>query len=73
VQLGQHKVGRRIVVVRDDRDRACVSGFPWSVSFPVSESVLPCPCPSGDVPVDGLVPLLVPCPGDATGAPDMVK
>ncbi|MFB7161168.1 hypothetical protein [Streptomyces sp. NPDC056242] len=57
VQLGNHEIGGRIVIVRDDRDRASIVCH-WSVSFPVSVS--PPPWPSGDVPVDGLVPLLVP-------------
>lgn len=60
VQLGNHEVGGRVVIVGDDRDRASVVSCHWSVSLPVSESVLPAPCPSGEVPVDGLVPLLVP-------------
>lgn len=60
VQLGNHKVGRRVVIARDDRDRTRISLCHWSVSLPVSESVLPPPCPSGEVPVDGLVPLLAP-------------
>src|SRR5690606_26582743 len=72
VQLGDHDVRGRVVEVRDHQDRTFVARHwsHWSVSFPVSlsgESLLRSPWPV--VPVDGLVPDDVPCPGDMAGDP----
>lgn len=61
MQLSDHHVGGGVVQAGDDQHRTRV--IHWSLSLPVSVSVAPWFCPSGLVPVEGLVPVLVPWPG----------